>query len=299
MLEKVRYGGWENCYRLYNSTTELIITGDVGPRIIRFGYIDEMNVLHEYPDQMGKTFGDQWLNFGGHRLWHAPEAQPRTYYPDREPVLIQEIEHSLVATQKPETSTGIQKQIEITLAPNKPEVYLTHRLINHNLWAIETAPWTISVMAPGGLAILPLPPRGSHPEFLVPTCTLSLWPYTDLSDQRFTLGAKYILIKQDPGIKKPQKLGLFTSMGWGAYINQGYLFVKQVPLLLDGIYPDMGTNFEVFTNDEMLELEALGPLETIPPKGQVELQERWTLFKDIPAIVTETDAEDVFANLLF
>lgn len=297
MIEKVPYGGWDNCYQLSNGKIELLLTGDVGPRIIHLSFINEFNVFKEYPEQIGKTVGNQWLIFGGHRLWHAPEAQPRTYYPDREPVLVQEIENGLIVTQRPEPSTGIQKQIEITLAPDKPDVYLIYRLINHNLWAIDTAPWTISVMAPGGVAILPLPPRGPHPEFLVPTSTLSIWPYTDLTDQRFTLGKKYILLKQNADQKTPQKLGIFTSQSWGAYFNQGYLFVKKVPLVLDGLYPDMGTNFEVFTNEEMLELEALGPLETIPPKGHIVLHEHWTLHKDVPVIVTETDVDNVLANL--
>jgi hypothetical protein len=186
--------------RLYNDKIDLIVTGDVGPRIIRFGYLDQPNMFKEFPEQMGKTQGDQWLNFGGHRLWHAPEAQPRTYYPDREPVLIQEIESGLVATQRPETSTGIQKQIEITLSPDKPEVHLTHRLINHNLWAIDTAPWTLSVMAQGGLLYYPYHPGVPHPEFLVPTCTLSIWPYTNLTDPRWTMGEKFILLRQDPQI---------------------------------------------------------------------------------------------------
>jgi hypothetical protein len=297
MLEKVQYGGWENAYRLYNEKIELIITGDVGPRIISFSYIDEINIFKEYQDQLGKTKGDKWLIYGGHRLWHAPEEKTRTYYPDREPVSIQEIEHGLVVTQRPEISTGIQKQIEITLALDAPEVYLTHRFVNHNLWAIETAIWTISVMSPGGMAILPLPPRGPHPENLVPTCTLSVWPYTELSDHRYTFGNEYIFINQNENSKTPQKLGVFTTTGWGAYLNQGYLFMKHVPVLLDGLYPDLGSNFEVFTNEEMLELEALGPIEKIPPKGQIEFKERWILYKEIPAISSEADFKNILENL--
>lgn len=297
MLEKMHYAGWDNCYRLYNNLIDLIVTGDVGPRIIRLGYVDQVNVFKEFAEHLGKTSGDEWLSFGGHRLWHAPEAQPRTYYPDREPVFIQEIDHGLVATQKPETATGIQKQIEIIMAPDKPEVFLTHRLFNHNLWPIETAPWTLSVMAPGGLAILPLPPRGTHPEFLIPTCSVAIWPYTNLSDPRWTFGEKFILLQQDPSSVLPQKLGIFTTEGWGAYLNQGYLFKKQVPLQVAGIYPDLGTNFEVFTNQQMLELESLGPLETIPPHGQLEQQEHWTLYRDITPINSEADIDPMLQSL--
>lgn len=297
MLEIVQYGGWENCYRLSNDIIDLIVTGDVGPRIIRLGFHGQANMFKEFSEQLGKTKGDKWLIFGGHRLWHAPEAQPRTYYPDREPVLIQEIEHGLVVTQKPEISTGMQKQIEIVISQNKPEVFLIHRLINHNQWPVEAAPWALSVMAQGGMAVIPLPPKGPHPEFLSPTCSLSMWPYTNLTDPRWTFGEKFILLQQDPHNSKPQKIGVFSSVGWGAYINNGFMFVKRVPIHLDGVYPDMGANFEVFTNAEMLELETLGPLESIPPKGQIELHEHWTLHKDIPPVESEADVERVISSL--
>lgn len=297
MFEKIKYGGWNNCYRLANDHVELIITSDVGPRIIRFNFINQQNMLKEFEDQLGKLSGDQWLIFGGHRLWHAPEAQPRTYFPDRDPVLIQEIENGLIATQKPETTTGLQKQIEVVLPPGKSEVHLNHRLINHNLWSIQTALWCLTVMAPGGTAILPLPPRGTHPECLLPTSSLTLWPYTNLSDSRWVLGEEFILLRQDPFADKPQKIGIFTPSGWGAYANGGCLFKKQVPIQFDGIYPDMGANLEVFTNNKMLELETLGAFESIPPSGQIELQEHWTLFPDIPNIQSEEDVEGIYSLL--
>ncbi len=297
MFEKIQYGGWDNCYRLANDQVDLVVTGDVGPRVIRFGFIGQPNMFKEFPDQLGKTVGDQWMPFGGHRLWHAPESQPRTYYPDFDAVLIQNIENGLIATQKPEPTTGIQKQIEIRLSPDKPEVTLKQRLYNHNLWAVDCATWSVTVMAPGGVAILPLPPRGPHPDFLLPTSSLSIWPYTNLSDPRWMLGEKFILLRQDATSSKPQKLGLYTIAGWGAYANQGYLFKKQVPIHFQGLYPDLGANFEVFTNSKMLELETLGPIETIQPKGHIELQEHWTLYNDIPPIHTEADAYQVLSSL--
>lgn len=294
-MEKINYGGWENCYRLANNQIELIITGDVGPRIIRFGFIGEENMFKEFSDQMGKTESDEWLAFGGHRLWHAPESQPRTYFPDLDPVHIQETENGMIATQKPEPTTGLQKQLEIKLLPDQPEAVIKHKLINHNLWAVETAPWAISVMAAGGVAILTLPERGTHPEFILPTSCLSIWPYTNLSDSRWILGERYILLNQDKKIAAPQKLGVFASDGWAAYANFNNLFIKQVPIQYDGIYPDLGVNFEVFTNDEMLEVESLGPFESIPPKGQIDHLEHWTLVKDVPQ--PNSDA-DIITNIV-
>lgn len=291
-MEKISYGGWENCYRVANDQIELIITGDVGPRIIRFGFIDQENMLKEYPDQLGVTESDKWLSFGGHRLWHAPESFPRTYYPDVEPVLVQELDDGVVVTQKPEPTTGIQKQIKVSLSKTKAEAQLTHTLINHNLWAVELAPWALTVMAQGGVAVLPLPPRGPHPEFMLPTSSLSIWPYTNLSDPRWVLGERFILLRQDPEIAKPQKMGIFASDGWAAYVNFNTLFLKQIPIHFDAIYPDLGVNFETFTDNEMLELESLGPIESIPPKGKIEHQEHWTLVRDVPLPKSDQDVID-------
>ena len=288
-MEKVRYGGWENCYRLANDQVDLVVTGDVGPRIIRFGFGGKENMFKEFADQMGKTSGDEWMNFGGHRLWHAPEAIPRTYYIDTEPVLIQEIDNGLIATQKPEPTTGLQKQLSITLDLEKPQVQVKHTLINHNLWAVETAPWALSVMAPGGVGILTLPVRAPHPENMLPTSTLSIWPYTNLSDPRWVFGERYLLLKQDPDNSAPQKIGIYTTDGWAAYANFGSLFVKQVPLQFGEIYPDLGANFELFTNEEILEVESLGPIDSIPPKGQISHLETWTLYDNVPQPENEAD----------
>jgi len=297
-MEKISYGGWDNCFKLFNDKIELIVTADVGPRIIRFGFLGRENMFKEFPDQMGKTKSSEWLSFGGHRLWHAPEAQPRTYFPDLDPVHVQEIENGMILTQKPEPTTGLQKQIEIKISQEKAEVHLKHILINHNLWAVETAPWAITVLAPGGVAILPLPPRGPHPEYILPTTALALWPYTNLSDPRWLLGEQYILLRQDVEVSAPQKIGLFASDGWAAYANQNCLFVKQIPLQFEGIYPDMGVNFETFTNETMLELESLGPIQSIPPKGQIDHMENWTLIDDVPTPGSETEVIENLEPLL-
>src|SRR5512132_1484550 len=58
---------------------------------------------------------------GGHRLWHAPEAMPRTYIPDTE-VKVTELPDDVVLDTATELGTGIRKRIQITLASAKPSV---------------------------------------------------------------------------------------------------------------------------------------------------------------------------------
>jgi hypothetical protein len=291
-IEKVAYKGWPNCYRITNSEIELIVTSDVGPRIIRFGFVGGENEFKEYPEQAGQVGGTEWRIYGGHRLWHAPEAQPRTYAPDNSPVQVSIEGDRLRAVQAVESTTGIQKEMEIRMASSGPYVEVLHRLRNKNLWAVELAPWAPTVMAPGGRAIIPMPPRGTHPEVLEPTNPLIIWAYTDLRDSRWTLGFKYLCLRQDPSAAKPQKIGAGVPDGWGAYARNGHLFVKKFQFDSSGRYPDFGSSLEVFTNADMLEVETLGPLATLEPNGAVEHLERWSLFRDVRLDSVDDDSID-------
>src|SRR3954470_7907038 len=86
MPEKIAYLGLPNCYRIFNATTELVLATDIGPRILRYAFVDKDNVLGEYPDRAASTVFGEWKPWGGHRLWAAPERMPETYSPDNSPV---------------------------------------------------------------------------------------------------------------------------------------------------------------------------------------------------------------------
>jgi len=68
-IETVSYRGWKHNIRLTNGQVELIVTQDVGPRIVRFGFIGARNVFGELSEQMGGAGETQWMIRGGHRLW--------------------------------------------------------------------------------------------------------------------------------------------------------------------------------------------------------------------------------------
>jgi hypothetical protein len=295
-FEQVPYGGWQTCYRATGADREIIVTGEVGPRIIRFGKVGGDNVFREAEHLMGRTDITKWVNYGGHRLWHAPEEKPRTYQPDNAPVTFEQHELFGRFIQPTEAGTGIQKVIDLSLNADTGDVIVVHRLHNHNLWDVELAVWGLSVMAPDGTAIIPLPPRGTHAENLQPSNTLTLWAYTDMADPRWTWGRKYTLLRQD-GTRdaEPQKIGSPVPDGWAAYANGGQLFVKMFGHIPEAIYPDMGSAVEVFTNRVMLEVETLSPLLILPAGESVEHIERWHLFDDV--VAPQNDA-DVDAHIL-
>ena len=88
-MKKVAFEGWKNCVEIASGDFRLIVTTDVGPRIIG-GFLGKngKNIFHVDPKLAGKSGGDKWVNYGGHRLWHSPEIKERTYVPDNDPIQV-------------------------------------------------------------------------------------------------------------------------------------------------------------------------------------------------------------------
>ena len=286
-VQIIPYAGWQTCLRLSNAEIDLVVTAEVGPRVIRFGFAGGPNEFAEYPEQCGLTGDDQWHAYGGHRLWHSPEVRPRTTYPDNRPVEWCLEDQTLVLRAPVETTTGIQKEIRLWLDPMGNHVHVTHRLSNCGPWAVPLAAWAISVMAPGGRAIVPQETHVSHTERLLPVRPLALWGYTDMSDARFTWGRRFIQLRQDSQAQTPQKFGVLCTLGWAAYVHDDHLFLKRFPYVPDATYPDFGCNAEFFTNHRMLEVESLGPMTDLGAGESLTHEEDWYLFRGVAVGVTE------------
>jgi len=291
-IEKTNYQGWPNCYRISNGEVELVITSDIGPRIMRYGFVGGQNLFKEFPETLGKSGEPAWVPRGGHRVWAAPEDAVKTYAPDNGPVKVVIKAGVLEATQPVEPLTGLEKRITVKLAPTGTAVEVTHRIRNAGTKAVELAPWSLTMMAQGGVGIHGFPPRGTHPEVLAPTNPLVMSAFTDLSDSRWKFTKKYLILRQDPNNRVPQKLGSFNRATWGAYLLGTELFVKHYRAAADSprAFPDFGCSYETFTNADFLELETLGPLTKLAPKAAVSHVETWDLHKDVH-IRNWTDAE--------
>jgi hypothetical protein len=279
-IEQVSYGGWDECVRLSDGRVELVVTTEVGPRIIRCGFVGGRNEFCEIASDLGRRGGKKWRLYGGHRLWRAPEDRQLTYLPDNRPVEWNEIENGIRLVQKIEESTGLGKEMEITFDRGPGRVSVLHRLSNRGRKAVKLSLWAITAMAPGGIEIVPQEGRKIG---LLPNRALVLWPYTRLDDPRVRWGKNHISVRQDPRRQAPFKFGVTGGLGWAAYFNRGNLFVKSWRPIPGASYPDFGAVYETYTNAAMLEMETLSPLARLPPGGSAEHKEEWSLFSGVPA----------------
>lgn len=291
-VEKVEYKGWRNCYRVANGEVELIVTGDVGPRVIRFGFVGGQNLFKEFLEQVGKSGEEKFQLRGGDRVWKAPEDPIATWAPDNVAVEISVTGNGLIGRAPVEPLTHLRKEIEIRMAGSGADVTVIHRITNQSLFSLEYSVWALTMMAPGGVAISGFPPRGKHPANLEASNPLVMWAYTNLADKRWAFTKKYLTLRQDANNSEAQKLGMFNPHTWGAYVLNGEAFIKQITANPQANYPDFGCSFETFTNNEFLEMETLGPLKKVVPGETVELAEHWSLHRNVRLASLTDDAID-------
>src|SRR5215211_6366822 len=230
-------------------------------------------------------YGDFYFH-GGHRLWHAPEAMPRTYIPDIGELTITEIPRGVLLESPTEAGTGIRKGMEIRLAADQPSVTLTHTLANDGFWPVELAPWAITQFRLGGTVILPMPVGNTDPAGLLHNRQFSLWPYARINDPRLKFGDEFILFKAD-ALLPPFKIGYFNPHGWIAYWLDGVLFRKSFDVHAGLPHPDNNCNAEMYCNNLFVELESLAPLTTLSPGASVHLVETWDVYNGIDSLPQE------------
>ncbi len=285
------YAGWQKCLFIENEVVQLVATLEVGPRIIRYALKDGKNMFCEKKDQIGKTGGDEWNIYGGHRLWHSPEAAPRSYPADNFPIKYSVDGNSVTLTPPAEDFSRTQKEIVVTLSEDSSRVTLEHRITNIGAWDVELALWALTVCDNGGLEVIAEP---ENYQALLPNRRVSLWPYSKMNDKRVYWGEKFITFESDPVAEKPFKGGFDNPCGWAALFNKGCVFIKRYPVEPETTYPDFGVSFETYVCDYMTECETLSPMMRLAPGDMGVHVEEWELHEcERPAADDEAKIEEI------
>ena len=283
-----------DCISLKNDSLSLLVTKSVGPRVISLRINGSDNIFAELPNFVSeRPDGEIFHFYGGHRLWHAPENMPRTYALDNKPVDITQTKNGILTRQQVEIETGIEKSLEVSLVDDKPQVIIRHTLTNRSLWPVECAPWAITQLKKGGVAILP---QSQEQTEVLPNRSLILWPYTDVASPYLTWGNQLILFRaemQDGAFK----IGFPNPRGWLAYWIDGILFAKRATFDAKAEYYDHGSSSECYSNNKFLELETIAPVSTLAPEESVTHIETWELYSGIDYPKDEDSAKVIIEEI--
>lgn len=297
ILKETEYKNFGKCVEISNGIVKLLVTIDVGPRIINYSFVDGENVMWEDTERtfankrVADIFGSPFYIYGGHRLWASPEAFPRTYFADSDPVAYEITENGARFIQSIQKLNQYSIEFTVTLSPDSTEVKVEHKITNHNLWDITLAPWAITVLSGGGTEIVPMSCSDTRP---LANRLLAFWPYSDLRDKRFALQNKYAVLSHSYDAERAFKFGINCEHGFSMYFNHGDIFIKKFEVVPNGIYPDGGMNFETYSAKNYIEMESLGELKTIKPNESCEHTEYWSLARgNAPESYTDEKIDEV------
>ena len=286
-IKEIEFENFGKCIEISNGKSEIVITKELGPRIIRVGLVGKENVLFndldrtnitEHPsmeEHYGK--GSKWINYGGHRLWVSPEKMPDTYFPDDKPVDVKLIENGAMFTQIEQIKNGVACSYSVQMSEDG-EITVKHYVKNISDEDKRLSPWAITVLNKGGLEIMP---NNTLDTFLLPNRRIVAWPYTNLADERLYLGKDYITLQQDETKTEAFKLGLDLHMGTALYAYKDTVFVKRYEHKMDAEYDDFGVSFETYTNQNILEMETIGTVHYLKPGETATHIEKWAVYENV------------------
>ena len=258
--------------QITNGAIGVDVLAAAGPRIVGLRWDGSpANLLAETPDLGWDTPFGRYELLGGHRLWLAPEDPDRVATPDSDGLAVETLDDGVRLTGASEPATGCVRIIEVRLHRALPLLTVLHRVRNDGQRPIELAPWAITQLPLGGLALLPQR-RVKAGHDTRPNRNLVLWPYSSWDDPR--IHARDGLLAVDARAGDDLKVGCLDDSGWVAYVRDGTALVRRFEPAVAERHPDLGCNVETFCGSRYLELEILGPLEDLAPGGTATLLER-------------------------
>jgi hypothetical protein len=318
-VERADYRGWQSL-RLANDLVTLHVVPDIGGRVIQF-QLGEHPFLWVNPDLAGNVFppaqngGGEggWKNYGGSKLWPAPQGWERDDQWPGPPdpvldggrytgqILDDSTNHVAVAvTSPPDPRSGIQFTRTISLEPGSTRVRLAGGMRNISQRPLHWAIWEVTQLDTGDprspekfnddfWAYCPLNPRSVHPKGFYPMFGQVTHPSWRPDPANGLLAVKYD--------HRVGKVGLDSHAGWLAAVNgqSDHCFVGRFRFFPDATYPDNASvefwlngagefiiNGVAFTNAPspketpfFMEAEILSPLVELQPGESYHFDIDW------------------------
>lgn len=290
--QEITYHGYQHAIELRNDTTRVVLCPEVGGRILEYS-LNGHNVLYLSQAERDWRPGDKPQGSAGRfdigpelvipqrsilwsGAWQAQITGPR----------------SAKLTSARDAATGVQLIREFQLAENTSQLLCTQTIANVSDQVKEWCHWSRTFAVGKGICVIPLTPRGQTPFSRFPNgwvmyeegSLINMRP----SDPKIVRRDNVLEIRPTP--VKP-KLGFDSYAGVIAYAApNNLLFVKRFETFPDRVYNEAaGLTISVwYPDNQMVELEPIGPRERLAPGESAAFTEEWWL-ADFP--FPEPDAE--------
>ena len=316
----VSYAGYEGCLALESGEARVVLGPHAGGRVLEYSWKGE-NALFLDPAQDGWTWqpdapraeGERGVNPSGGRCDIGPE-----HVVLRRPTLwlgawtVETVgSRSGRMTSQDDPSTGVRLVRDFRLGDegsHQSHLRFTQTMVNVSDRTTEWCHWSRTFARHGGIGIMPLTerpmsrfPRGyvmyGAAEGVGPA--IGFRPEDPNIIRKTTSRGDFLLLT---GVPRNAKLGFDSYAGWLAYLLPGdLLFVKRFSVFPDRVYNEVAgiTSCIYYPRERFVELEPIGPRETLAPGEQASFTEEWWLLPyRFPGTAGELDVEELVARVL-
>lgn len=283
-----------------NDWLKVIFAPEIGGRIMQInlgGYDFLFNsklaiVTENYKE---KAEAGQWINYGGEKLWPAPQGWgKKTHWPGPPDVVLDGGTFSLKKNgnefhleSEVDSYTGLQVARTVSIDEKSTIIQIECAFENKSDEVKEWAIWPVAQLHAENFEdncyelVLPLPVQSYYPTGYQVVHGLVNNPQISIKDQQLKLQFQYLI----------GKINSDSDLGWVAYINRtnGKVYVNFFETEPAQKYPDHSTvqiwtqgrgmiysrdKIKEFPNDVIqnppyLEIELLSPLKSIEPQQKV------------------------------
>ena len=289
------YEGWD-CLKLKNGLVTMVVVPDLGGRVMEyklsgypFFFVNDEEKGRLYPPEQQITAQREWHNFGGFKVWPAPqsawgerlaEAWPPPATFDAMPFASEVLDDKAAAAVRMESipdpeGTGLQTSRELRLYGGGTHVSVketftnvTNQPVKWGIWDITQVRGALEADKPyseKAMVYFPLSRKSKHERGFV---ELTKGEETEMARAQWKpnivdgiMGVTYL---QNVG-----KIGADSPGGWIAYVDELHskVYVKRFEVFPDEDYPDQDSTVAVYTDGELpyIEMEVMGPVREIPP----------------------------------
>ena len=281
----IDYSGYAGCLALENGETRVVLGHHAGGRVLEYALQGE-NALYLDQTHAGWTYtpGEQPIHITAGRCDIGPEhvipRHPTLWMGEWTAETIGPRHAQL--TSQDDRPTGVRLTRDFALSPSGTHLAFTQTQRNVSDQVTEWCHWSRTFALHGGIGVVPLT---KHPMSRFPRGYVMYGPGQgivfrpeDPNIVRESLdGEDYLIIR---GVPQNPKLGFDSYAAWFAYLEPtGVAFVKRFPCFPDRVYNEVAaiTSCIYYPREKFVELEPIGPRETLRPGESASYTEDWFL----------------------
>lgn len=275
----VEFYGYGNCIRLSNDCTSVTLCPATGGRVLEYS-LDGKNMLYlpagdegwqyssdvkQAPMHAGRfDVGPEGVFERGDVLWSGPWGVEVTGARKAE------------MTSEVDPVSGVRLVRKFQLHEKTSQLRCTQTIINESKKPVSVSHWSRTLAVGGGITVIPRSPRGRFPKGFVMYESDNRLDFRP-TDPNVQVTGKAVIVSGRP---HHPKLGFDSHEGWLAYLApSNQMFVKRFLTHPDRAYNEFAaTTISVrYPQDDSIELQPIGPAESLNPGNQASFTEDWWL----------------------